>query len=124
MPLAPSTARRSRSTVWGNFWNVKLPKFLKPLFWEYEFSKLGWPKDRETVILKILEHGDRNAILWLRQTEGDEGLREWITVREGRGLSPRTLRFWEVLLDLPHRKVTAWVKREQAGPWEQRLNPR
>jgi hypothetical protein len=98
-----------------------LPEFLRPLFWEYSFKRLSWERDRDTIILRILEHGTLDAIRWLRAQAGDEELRNWILEREGRGLSPRCLRYLELLLHLPHRRVTEWIKRIQALPWENRL---
>jgi len=51
---------------------------------------------------------------------GDNKLRQWIEKRRGAGLSPRQLRFWELVLDLPHRKVNRWVHKAAASEWQRK----
>jgi hypothetical protein len=100
----------------------RLPDFLRPLFWEVDFERLSPEKDKDYLCLRIMEHGNLDAIRWLIATYGKPDLRAWLTQREGRGLSARALRFWEVLLDLPHRKVTRWIRSRPTDLWEQRTH--
>ena len=100
-----------------------LPEFLKPHFWDCDFPALSWIDQRDFVIGRILQSGSWDALTWLRAELGDPQLRRWIEQRHGAGLSPRQLRFWEVVLDLPHAKVTRWVHKAAQHPWEQKLNP-
>ena len=93
-----------------------LPKHLKRYFPGYEFGRLRWPKDQHLVIAEVLAKGDWHAITWLRQQIGPDGLRTWIQQREGRGLSVRQLRYWELVLDLPHRDVNRWIERIRSIP--------
>lgn len=97
---AKATARRSTS---------RLPRELKRFFWEYDFAVLSWEEDRDLVILRILSVGDWQSIQWLLQRLGHDELRGWLEQRRGRGLEPRQLRFWEVVLGIPHRTVNAWI---------------
>ena len=100
-----------------------LPALLRPLFWDYDFKTLTWDDDRDLIIARVLVSGTWEAITWLRVRLRDQALREWIERRRGRGLSPRQLRFWEVMLDLPHRQVNTWLRAEGREIWEQRVNP-
>ncbi|CUU38628.1 hypothetical protein GXSOP10_14218 [Armatimonadetes bacterium GXS] len=100
----------------------RLPEFLRPLFWEVEFRKVSPRKHQSYICMRIMEHGDLQAIRWMLQTYGKETLREWLIQREGRGLSPRTLRFWEVILNIPHRQVTRWLRSRPIDLWEQRTH--
>jgi hypothetical protein len=84
---------------------------------------LTWEDDRDLIIARVLASGTWEAITWLRACLGEQGLREWIERRRGRGLSPRQLRFWEVMLDLPHGQVNAWLRAEGRKIWDQRANP-
>lgn len=99
----------------------KLPIILRGLFWDYDFEVLTWEDDRELIISRVLTSGTWDAITWLRARAGDRALREWIERRHGRGLSPRQLRFWELILGLPHRRVNAWLAERQV--WDQRTHP-
>ena len=89
---------------------LDLPSRLEPLFWEHDFSQLRWDADRDLIIGRILTAGDWESIKWLVEQLGRPALRVWIEERRGRGLDPQQLRFWEVVLGLPHRKVSKWIE--------------
>ena len=97
-----------------------LPKSLKTYFWDYPFSKLSLSTDRDLVIRRVLSSGSWEAVRWLRKKIGDENLKKWLIAHKGRGLSPRQLRFWELILDLPKRQVNAWVKAARENEWNKR----
>jgi hypothetical protein len=104
--------------------NVKtelLPKQLKPLFWEYDFRKLSWPKSKHTVILKILSVGTWDDIGWLRSQITDAELAQWIRDRRGRGLTTRQVSFWRIVLRLPSREVRSWLQDPGRQLWDRRL---
>lgn len=97
-----------------------LPRALAALFWDYDFRELRWDTDRDLVVARVLASGDWRAARWLRRRTGPAALREWIEAREGRGLDARTLRFWALLLDLPRRRVDAWLRAREPDLWERR----
>ena len=97
-----------------------LPKNLKPYFWDYSFSKLSLNKDRDLIIRRVLSNGSWETVLWLRKKIGDENLKKWLLAHQGRGLSPRQLRYWELILDLPDRQVNNWVNFANQHPWGRR----
>jgi uncharacterized protein DUF6922 len=84
---------------------------LRALFWDYEFAALSCEDDRDLIMARVLISGDWAAVTWLCSHTGDRALREWLEQHHGGGMSPRRLRFWEVILELPHRRVNAWRKR-------------
>ncbi len=96
---------------------------LRPLFWDYDFEVLTWENDRDLILARVLASGGWDAVTWLRSQVGDRVLREWIERRQGRGLSPRQLRFWELILRLTHRQVNAWLAVEERKIWEKRTRP-
>ncbi len=98
----------------------RLPEMLHPLFWDTEFDQVSWQSHRDYVIRRVLSAGTWDAVCWLRGKLGDAALRQWIEQHEGRGLSSRQLRFWEVLLDLPGAKVDGWLTCEGRRLWEGR----
>lgn len=97
-----------------------LPKAIRGLFWDYRPNSINWEADPDLVISRILSDGDWEAISWLRQSLGDTRLRSWIETRRGRGLDARRLRFWEIVLDIPHRRVSAWLADPARQVWEHR----
>jgi hypothetical protein len=101
---------------------VPLPQTLRPLFWDHDFDVLNWSEDRDLMVLRVLTAGNWEAVSWLRSQMGDHELKEWIASRCGRGLSPQRLRFWELVLGLPHRLVNAWLAAEKRHVWHDRLH--
>lgn len=101
----------------------QLPALLRALLWDYDFETLTWENDRDLIIGRVLASGGWDAVTWLRSRVGDRALREWIKRHQGRGLSPQQLRFWELVLGLPHRRVNAWLAAEGRQIWDQRVRP-
>jgi hypothetical protein len=97
-----------------------LPEALRPLFWDYDFDDMTWEADKDLIIARLLADGPWSAVTWLRTRLGNAELRQWIEARHGRGLSPQQLRLWELVLDLPHRRVNAWLARPERRTWDQR----
>lgn len=70
---------------------------------------------------RILASGPWESVQWLRSRVTDEELRHWIEDRRGRGLSPQQLRFWQLILGIPARTVTAWLKSPERRVWDDRF---
>jgi len=100
--------------------NSSLPKNVRSYFWDYPSAKLSLKTDRDLIIRRLLTSGSWDSIQWLRRHINDHDLREWLIEHRGRGLSPRQLRFWELMLDLPARQVNHWVQVARKSPWGQR----
>ena len=100
--------------------SLGLPQRLKPFFWDYPFAKLSWKNDRELIIRRVLTEGSWNAIVWLWKKMGNEALREWLITNKAKGLNPRQIRFWELMLDLPPKDVEQWLQIARENPWGQR----
>lgn len=103
---------------------VELPELLGRYFWDYAPGRLTWPESRHTIIWRLLEKGGFDAVRWLRRHVGDEGIREFIIERRGRGIDPKRLRYWELILDLPKEQVDAWIATAMRNPWNQRAKSR
>jgi hypothetical protein len=97
-----------------------LPKQFRRLFWDHRFSHISIENDRNLIIRRILSIGSWDAVGWLRTELGDESLREWLISHDGRGLTPRQLRFWGLIYDLPVRQVNKWVQNARSGVWAKR----
>jgi hypothetical protein len=99
---------------------ASLPDNLRLLFWDCDFEMLQWPNDMEFITGRILTSGEWDALQWLRTQIGDTSLREWFKSHHGGGLSPERLRFWELVLRIPHRIVDSWILKESRTIWRQR----
>jgi hypothetical protein len=97
-----------------------LPPDVRALFWEYGDRNMSLQSDRDLVMGRVLSAGEWDALRWLRREVGDPALVEYLTRTEGRLLSPRQLRLWQVLVDLPPDAVTDWIARGARQVWDRR----
>lgn len=100
---------------------TNLPMELREFFWEYDFEKLSWEKDRDMIVGRLLSSGNWNSIKWLRSVAGKDGLRQWIITHEGRGLSSPQMCFWELILHLPPDLVEKRIQDNKRSVWENRF---
>jgi hypothetical protein len=100
-----------------------LPAPIKALFWDTASRSLQWDRDREQIMGRVLASGPWATVQWLRSRAGDEAIRAWIEQREGRGLSPQQLRFWQLILGIPARRVDRWLRSDRRRVWDHRTHP-
>lgn len=98
----------------------KLPRSLRPLFWDCAFEKLSWRTQRDFIAGRILQEGAWGDICWLRERMTPREMRAWLVKHKGRGLSTRRLRYWQAMLGMPKRRVDAWLAGEARRIWEHR----
>jgi hypothetical protein len=82
---------------------------------------LDFTRHRQFIIGRILLEGNRDSVQWLKRVVGDAELRAWIERRQGRGLSPQQLRYWELILDLPSAEVDRWLAERKNAGWDDRM---
>lgn len=99
---------------------VDLPDLLGRYFWDYDAERLTWEDSRHTIVLRLLQEGGWDAVRWLRAHLGEDELRDFLVRRRGRGIDPKRLRFWELILGLPHDEVSDWIAAAKANPWNRR----
>jgi hypothetical protein len=90
------------------------------LFWEYGERPISLDRDRDFVIDRVLAEGDWESIRWLRREVGADAIRVHLSRTHGRRLSPRQLRLWQVLLDLPAAEIDAWIHDGARRIWDER----
>ena len=101
-----------------------LPASIEKLFWDMKPHSLSWDRHRDQIIGRVLASGPWETVQWLRsRTGGDDAIRNWIEKRKGRGLSPRQLRFWQLVLGLPAGQVDQWLRSETRQVWDRRIHP-
>lgn len=100
---------------------AELGELLRRYLWEHDPTRLTWEASRHTIVSKLLQVGGWDAVRWLRVHLTDDELREFLVRRRGRGLDPKRLRFWQLILDLPPEQVDEWIAAARSNPWEQRI---
>ncbi len=100
--------------------SITLPGDVRALLHDCDPSTVSWDAHRAFLIDRILSDGPWSSICWLRRTLGDRDLAAHIVDTRGRRLSPRQLRFWQVILDLPEADVTTWLADPARAIWDGR----
>lgn len=104
-------------------YNLSMPVSLDPVskfFWDIDISALSWERDQDFIIRRLLQSGDSQSLHWLRSQINDHDLKEWIIRHNGRGLSPRQIRYWALMLEIEPALADGWVKSVADLPWEKR----
>ena len=100
---------------------VGLPEELWHLFWDYSLDQLSLEQDRHTIVLRLLQSGGEHAIHWLCSSVEADYLRTLLIRRRGRGIDPKRLRFWGLMLRLPEEQVDSWIEDQHHNPWYNRI---
>lgn len=100
---------------------AEIPEHLWELFWEYDVSDLNWDEHRDFIARRVLSDGTWEQLCWLREELGDAELRGIIERSEGRDLSPRQLRFWQLVLGIPKPEVDRWIHSAGRQVWDRRV---
>ena len=113
-------ALANQSSLGSKRTSASLPKSLQKYFWDYSFKDLSWRTDRDLIIRRLLTDGSWKSIQWLRKLIGDDDLQRWLIAHQARGLSPRQIRFWSLILVLPKLQVETWTRLARSSTWSKR----
>lgn len=86
---------------------TKLPRDFKYLFWSYDFSSVDPKKDKERIIVNIINYGQRRHWKWLIRTYGKENLRRTIENIPMTEFRKRALRLISLLLNIKEFKYVS-----------------
>jgi hypothetical protein len=89
-------------------------------FWDVDNRDLSWEKHPDFIIRRIFQSGDFHAARWLRAQMGDRALQKWLIQHNARGLSPRQIRYWSLILDIDSSLADQWVETAKESIWEKR----
>jgi len=90
---------------------MKLPFFLRKYFWDVDFNSLDLGENSFFVINRLLEYGDIKVISWLFKHTKRKQIGE--VIKKSRELSPKTLNFWSLFLNLDKKRILCLKKSYQ-----------
>jgi|SRR3989344_1032790 len=88
--------------------SAKIPKSFKQYFWDVDFAKLEFWHAKTFILKRLLDRGDDQAILWVREHYTKEDIKNLLLTT--RDLSAKTANFWADLLGIDKRKVACLQK--------------
>lgn len=83
-----------------------IPKYLRTLFWDTNLDNFNPAAFPAYTITRVLEYGDRDAVVWLRETFSDAQIVE--VLRGERRLSRKSANFWALIFGISRDEVAAF----------------
>ncbi len=89
--------------------NKKLPEFVRPFFWSYDWKILDLEIHKALIITQILNFGDKKSTDWLRKNYSKETIKK-ILEKPTVGLwNKKSLYFWCFLFNVPFKFSTSRI---------------
>ena len=83
---------------YNNYMREKLPHFLKPFFWSYDFEHLDKEWDKKRIVTVILTMGTSEATVWLFTAYTKDEIVEAIEHPLPGIWDKKSLNYWSLLL--------------------------
>jgi hypothetical protein len=80
-----------------------IPSELHPYFHEYDVNALDLKQDANLIILRTLEFGTWDEVVWLFKTYGNRRIRLFLRKHGERWLKPGNFNYWRKLL-----RIRSW----------------
>lgn len=82
-----------------------IPSNLQALFWDTNLDTFTPEAYPDYTIFRVLEFGDDDAVVWMRQTFPEDEIRRVLSTE--RRLSEKSANFWALVYGVPSREVAA-----------------
>ena len=82
-----------------------IPSNLHTLFWDTNLENFKPEEHPDYTIFRVLEHGDEEAMRWLRKTFSEAEIGR--VLRTERRMSPKSATFWALVFGIPSQEVAA-----------------
>jgi hypothetical protein len=82
-----------------------IPEYLRSFFWDIKADEFDPVSHPDYAIARVLEYGDEQAFIWLKQTFPPSAIVR--VIREEHRLSRRSANFWALVYDIPAVEVAA-----------------
>lgn len=82
-----------------------IPQDMRRFFWDIDTDGFEPKRYPEYTIARVLEYGNREALLWIRSLFSEQQIRN--VIRTERRLTRRSATFWSLVYHLPFEQVSA-----------------
>ena len=83
------------------------PKIIQPFLWFSDLKKIDLQKDKNRIILNVLNIGTKKATDWLFSFYGRPAIRKTVINLGGKGeLSSKSLNYWALILKIDQKKIS------------------
>lgn len=88
----------------------KIMNLPKPLFWDVEYEKINYEKNKVFVIGRVLNFGMWEEIREVFKMYGEKEVKRSIV--QATGLTERSINFWSKILDIPKESFICYIRRQ------------
>ena len=82
------------------------PKVIQPFLWFSDLKKIDLEKDKNRIILNVLNLGTKKATDWLFTFYGRPVIKRVFKNYAGKGeLSPKSLNYWALMLKIDKKEI-------------------
>jgi hypothetical protein len=83
-----------------------MPEYIKPFLWSYDTDKIDLIRDKQRIILNVLNLGTKQATDWLFLNYPKEEIKKVVKDSGAKGeLSAKSLNYWILLLKIKEREL-------------------
>ena len=87
--------------IWYNASMADLPQSVRASLWSYDPDKMDLARDKERIILQVLNHGTDEAVRWLFDTYSRSDITATVQHSDQSEWGKKSLNFWSVVLGHP-----------------------
>ena len=87
----------------------ELPPSLHRFFWEYDPATIRLNEHSHLIMLRLMERGTWEAMLWLRKTFTNEQITEFLYKKGKKVLPARELNYWAFICGVPDEIRYEWL---------------
>jgi len=82
------------------------PKFISPFLWFNDLKKIDLERDKNRIILNVLNLGDKKATDWLFDFYSKKEIKKTLVDYGAKGeLSDKSLNYWTLVLKINRQKL-------------------
>jgi hypothetical protein len=83
-----------------------LPKFIKPFLWSNDLKKIDLEKDKNRIILNVLNLGTKKATDWLFDFYSKSDIKKTVINYGAKGeLNDKSINYWALILNINQKKL-------------------
>ena len=89
--------------------NTKIPTFVAPFLWSYDFKKFDIRRDKNIIIQNVLNFGSEKATNWLRSVYDIQDIKEVIISTPVSAWNKKSLALWSLVFGVSPMKATRFT---------------
>ena len=86
---------------------LRLPEFFLPLLWAYDFSFIDLERDRQRIIINIINYGQWKHWQWIVNYYGEKSIKQFIENTPISEFRSRALKLVSILLGIKNLKYVS-----------------